>query len=345
MRGIVFPGDRTAELREFPDPTPEPRDVVLEIRASGMCGSDLHAYRAPAGEREVTIAGHEPCGVVVEVGSAVTEQEARVGDRVMVHHYDGCGVCRHCRSGWTQLCEQDVVFFGSGTGHGGHAPYMRAPAHTLVPLPDALSFPAGSAVACGTGTAYGALERLDLRGDETIAVFGQGPVGLSATHLASVMGARVLAIDISAERRQLALEWGADLVIDPQAEDQVALIKEATHGEGAHKALDTSAAPSARLAAVRATRTWGAVALVGIGGDLTVDVFDDLIKRQLTVMGHLTFSKEGQADCATFVADRGLDLDRLFTHRWTLDQAEEAYRLFDQQKTGKGWFDPTATAS
>jgi threonine dehydrogenase-like Zn-dependent dehydrogenase len=149
MKGVVFLGDRKLELREFPDPTPGPRDVILEIKASGMCGSDLHNYRAPASaggavtggiKREAgVIAGHEPCGVVAAVGAAVGEKEARVGQRVMDHHYDGCGTCKHCRAGRTQMCLAGTVVYGSG-GHGGHAKYMKVPVSTLVPLPDSLSF-------------------------------------------------------------------------------------------------------------------------------------------------------------------------------------------------------------
>src|SRR5439155_23586006 len=114
MKGVVFLGDRKLELREFPDPTPGPRDVILEIKASGMCGSDLHNYRAPAQPAGAVtgcirrqagmIAGHEPCGVVAAVGSCGTDKEARVGRRVMDHHYDGCGSCKHCRAGRMQLC-------------------------------------------------------------------------------------------------------------------------------------------------------------------------------------------------------------------------------------------------
>ena len=197
MKGITFTGDRRLEVQNFADPTPGPRDVVLEIKASGMCGTDLGAYRSPTGRVAVgatkvegaVIAGHEPCGVVVAVGSAVSEREARVGDRVVDHHYDGCGACRHCSSGWTQLCLKDAVAYGYG-GHGAHAKYMRVAAHSLVPLPEEISFPAGAAIACGTGTAYGALKRIGLEGDETIAIFGQGPVGLSATVMAVEMGAR-----------------------------------------------------------------------------------------------------------------------------------------------------------
>lgn len=342
MKAIVFPGDRRAEVRTMPDPTPGPRDVIIEVRSSGLCGSDLHAYRAPAKTRKepLNVAGHEPCGVVVEVGSAVTEYEAKIGDRVMQHHYDGCGACRHCTGGWTQLCEVDPLWFGSLDGDGCHAQFMRAPAHTLVPLPDQLSFSAGSAVACGTGTAYGAIKRIGLQGDEILSVFGQGPVGLSATMLATAMGARVIAVDPSPDRRTAAVERGAVAAVDPSSDDPVAMIEELSHGEGAHKSIETSAAEPARKAAARSTRTWGTVAIVGIGGNVVIDSFTELIRKQLTVVGRLTFSKSWQADCAQFVVDRAIDLDSLFTHSWSLDQAEEAYRLFDQQQTGKAWFDP-----
>ena len=343
MKGIVFLGDRKLSLEEFPDPTPGPRDVILEIKASGMCGTDLGLYRRSAEavtEAGLIIGGHEPCGVVAAVGSAVTEREARVGDRVMDHHYDGCGVCRHCKSGWTQQCLDGAIVYGNRGGHGAHARYMKVPAHTLVPLPDELSFEAGAAIACGTGTAYGALKRLGLEGDETIAIFGQGPVGLSATQLAHAMGARVIAIDPSAPRREMALARGADAVSDPQSDDPVEEIKALTHGEGAHKSLDATSSPEARRNAVRATRRFGTAALVGVGGDVTLKVLPDLIQRQLTLVGHQTFSKNGQADCARFIVERRIDIDSLFTHKWRLDQAEEAYRLFDEQKTGKGVFQP-----
>ncbi len=340
MKAVVFPGDRTVEVREFPDPTPGPRDVIIEIRSSGLCGSDLHAYRAPAATRtNPRVAGHEPCGVVVEVGSAVTE--AKVGDRVMQHHYDGCGTCRHCTSGWTQLCEIDPLWFGSINGDGGHAQFMRAPAHTLVPLPEELTFAAGSAVACGTGTAYGAIKRIGLQGDEIVSVFGQGPVGLSATMLATEMGSRVIAIDLSPERRQAALERGAIAALDPATDDVPAAIKDLSHGEGAHKSIETSGAEPARADAARSTRSWGTVAMVGIGGNLVLESFMELIRKQLTIVGHLTFSKAGQADCAQYVVDRGIDVDSLFTHNWSLDEADEAYRLFDAQSTGKAYIDPS----
>ena len=336
MRAIVFLGERKLDIMDVPDPTPAPDEVVIEIKASGMCGSDLHQYRGPKKEK-LNIAGHEPCGVIAEVGSAVPSSLAKVGDRVMDHHYSGCGVCKHCRDGWSQMCLEGAIVFG-GVGDGAHAKFMKVPAHTVVKLPEKLSFKTGAAISCGTGTAYGALKRLDLAGDETIAIFGQGPVGLSATQLAKAMGARVIALDISEERRELATQFGADEVVDPLANDVVEAIRDLTHGEGAQKTLDCSSNPEARRDAVRSVRTWGTACYVGERGEVTLDVSNDLIRRQVKLVGSWTFSKNGQADCAEFIADREINVDALFTHEFTLDQAEEAYNLFDTQTTGKGVF-------
>lgn len=348
MKGVVFAGNRRVELRDFPDPTPGPGEVVLEIKASGMCGSDLKLYRAPEGEAAkalgigetgAVIAGHEPCGVVAAIGPGVSERQARIGQRVMVHHYRGCGVCPHCSTGWMQLCVDGVAEVYGVTGHGAHAPYMKCPARTLVALPDALSFETGAAISCGTGTAWGALKRLGLTGDQTLAVFGQGPVGLSATQLASAMGARVIALDVSEERLARAKEFGADVLINPStAGDVVGAIREATHGLGAHATIDASSSPVARRQAVQSVRTWGKACFVGEGDSVTLDVSPDILRRQVTIIGSWTFSTVGQAECATFIAERGIKVDRLFTHRWNLDEADEAYRLFDRQTSGKGVF-------
>ena len=340
MRGAVFLGNRRIEIRDFPDPTPGPGEVVIQMKASGMCGSDLKFYRPPPGEAqkalglgsaaEPFIAGHEPCGVVAARGPGVSEREAPVGQRVMDHHYAGCGVCKHCRVGWSQLCKAGITVYGV-TAHGGHAEYLKVPARTLVPLPEELSFVAGAAVSCGTGTAYGALRRMNLAGGSTLAVFGQGPVGISATLLGARMGARVIAVEKNAERRALAKKFGADVTLD--SEEQ---IKELTKGEGVDLALDTTGASAARLAAVRSAKTWGTVCFVGEGGDVTLDVSRDMLRKQLTLIGSWTFSAMGQLECARFVADNKIDLDAIFSHRWKLEQADDAYRVFDTQSTGKG---------
>ena len=343
MRGAVFLGNRKIEIRNFPDPTPGPGEVVIEMKASGMCGSDLKFYRSPPGAAQAAlglgggaepfIAGHEPCGVVAARGPGVPEREAPIGQRVMDHHYSGCGVCKHCRVGWSQLCRAGITVYGV-TANGGHAEYLKVPARTLVPLPDELSFVEGAAVSCGTGTAYGALRRMQLAGGSTLAVFGQGPVGLSATLLGAKMGARVIAVETNPERLALAKQFGAEVAV--HADDSEKALKDLTRGEGVDLALDCTGIAAARVAAVRSAKTWGTVCFVGEGGEVTLDVSRDLLRKQLTVIGSWTFSAMGQAECARFIVDNRIALERIFTHRWKLEQADEAYRTFDTQSTGKG---------
>jgi (R,R)-butanediol dehydrogenase / meso-butanediol dehydrogenase / diacetyl reductase len=347
MRGVVFTGDRTLELAEVPDPTPGPADVVLEMKASGLCGSDLKFYRAPKGMDPASlglkggdgpvIAGHEPCGVIAAVGREVPARNWRVGDRVMVHHYKGCDVCPQCRTGWTQMCEEGATVYGI-TGHGGHAPYMKAPATTLVHLPEELSFSTGAAIACGTGTAFGALVRLGVTARDTVVIVGQGPVGLSATQFAAAMGARVIAVDVSAERARQAAAFGAAETIDASEGDPVEAVRALTAGRGASRTMDASGTAAGRSVAVRAAGRWGVVAMVGEGGDVTIDVSRDILRKQLTIVGSWTFTPVGQADCAQFVARHGIDVDALFSDRWSLAQAEEAYVSFDRQASGKAVF-------
>ena len=196
-----------------------------------------------------------------------------------------------------------------------------------------------SAVSCGTGTAFAALERLDVSGRDTLAVFGLGPVGQSVIQLASAMGVQTLAVDVSAERVQQALDFGASGAVDSSKSDAVEAIMQWTRGKGATAALDCAGVAAARHAAVQCTSTWGRIAFVGVGGSLTLDPTSDLILKQRTVIGHLTFSDIAMGKCVRFVADHGIDLDRQFSDRWKLEDAVEAYQKFDQQSAGKAVFE------
>jgi len=338
MRGVTFKGNCTLELVSVPDPTPGPGEAVLEIKASGMCGSDLHFYRRPPeNPPPQVIAGHEPCGVVVAVGPGVVSPYARIGARVMQHHYHGCTDCEHCRSGWPQMCRTVPVTVYGTDAHGAHAPYMKVPADTLVPLDERLSFAAGAAISCGTGTAWGAFERMGLTGRDTVAIFGQGPVGLSATLLAKAQGARVIALDIDESRLAKAKAFGADHVIDSRQTDVPSAIRDLTHGKGASMVLETAGAAAAGRDALRSVASWGTVCLVGLGSDLTLSLAA-LLRTQLRILTSWTMSIQAQRACAEFIVDRGIDLDALFTDRWRLDQAAEAYQAFNRQSGGKGVF-------
>ena len=335
MKGVVLLGEKVLELREFPDPEPGPGQVVVRMRASGLCGSDLPPFRSSPGSPwhdPSIIRGHEPCGVVAAIGLGA--RNCDVGDRVMVHHYRGCGSCEHCLTGWTQLCPTDGRVYGAHE-HGGDADYQLVEDYMCVPMPDELGFEAGAMCACGTGTAYQALKRLDISGRDTLAVFGQGPVGLSATFLGAAMGARVIAVDPVEERRTLASSLGAWNTVDPTESDPVEAIQELTHGRSADATLDATGIAEVRTAAVHSTRAWGRACLVGEGGTVTFEPTPDIIHRQLTLLGSWTFSTVVLEELGRFVVERDLPLEDLITHRFPLDRADEAFRLFEGRTTGK----------
>ena len=330
MRGVVFLGERKLEIREFPVPVPGPGEVLVKMGASGICGSDLHPYRGA--QPRSNISGHEPCGSVAQLGPGVTT--AKVGDRAIIHHYSGCGTCKYCRIGYYQLCVEGHKTYGLGD-HGGNADYILVPAACLVHLPDELSYADGAAIACGTGTAYMAVKKLDVSGRDTLAIYGQGPVGLSATLLAKAMGARIIAIDVADARLELAAGLGADALINPTKEDPIAAVRALTHGEGADATLDCTGNATARAQTVRSARVFGRACFVGEGGTVSLEPSPDIIHRHLTLYGSWTFPTVGLEECARFVIDRQVPLDKLITHRFRLEQAEEAMRIFDGGATGK----------
>lgn len=337
MFGAVFSGKKTVELLDFEDPTPSENDVIIEMKASGICGSDLKNYRGtfkgklPQGP---IIAGHEPCGVVVEAGSAVHSSVARLGSRVMVHHYKGCGCCHDCMTGWTQMCSDREASYGL-TANGGHARYLKVPESTLIHLPDELSFEAGATISCGTGTAWNALRRVGYIGGSPVLVVGQGPVGLAVTQFAATQGGPVIAMDINDERLQDARDFGATHTINSSQIDALEAVNELTSARGVSYVIETSGSDLGAVDAVRCASKWGTVAFVGMGGNLNISVTDQLVRKQLNIKGLWTFSKADLSMCAEYVARNNIDVAKVFSHRWELSDVDEAYRMFDAQQCRK----------
>ena len=232
------------------------------------------------------------------------------------------------------MCTRGEVIYGA-QAHGGFADFQLVEDYMCVPMPDGLSYEEGAACACGTGTAYQALKRLSVSGWETLAVFGQGPVGLSATMFGAASGAYVIAVDPIAERRALAAKLGAAQTVDPTDADPIEVIRAATHGRGADATLDATGIADVRVAAVRSVRDWGRSCFVGEGGTVTFDVTTDIIRRQLTLMGSRTFSTVVLEELGRYVVDRGLPLRELITGRFTLDQVDDAFVRFEAGAAGK----------
>ena len=338
MTGVFLPGERRVELREVPIPTPGFGQVLVGIKASALCGSDLRAiYRprdqgsGPEAYRGV-IAGHEPAGVIVSAGPGVTR--FAVGDRVLVYHIAGCGQCPDCRRGLMISCTSPARAAYGWQRDGGHAPFMLAEERTLVPLPESLSFVDGALVACGFGTAYAALVRAGVSGCDAVLVTGLGPVGLAAALLARAFGARVLGSDTLPERRALAESLGVE-VLNRDGPDAVEQVRSLTGGQGVEVAIDASGNEQARRACLQAARPWGRVVYVGEGGTAAFEPSPLLIHKQLSLYGSWVCSIGQMEELVELLVRWKLRPEVTVTHRFPVSAAREAYELFDTGRCGK----------
>jgi threonine dehydrogenase-like Zn-dependent dehydrogenase len=334
VRGVHLPGGSRVDLREMPDPVPGHGQVLLRPRASTICGSDLRAiYRehlgtGPEGYQDV-VAGHEPCGEVVETGPGCVR--TRPGDRVVVYHVSGCGLCDDCRRGYQVSCTSPRRRAYGWQRDGGHADLMVADERDLLPLPDSLTYLDGACVACGFATAYEALCRAGVSGGDVVLVTGLGPVGLAAGLLARALGSPlVVGTDPTTERRKLAEEVAAVHHSGDPDEVQGDL-----PAGGADVAVECSGTGAGRTFAVRHTVRWGRCVLVGEGPDLALDASRDLIHRQLTLVGSWVSSTVRMAELLGNLDRWGLHPERVVTDRFGLTDAELAYRVADSGARGK----------
>lgn len=339
MTGVVLPGNSTVEFREYPVPEPGPGQVVLRMKASSICGSDIRAiYREHLGKGpeayQGVIAGHEPCGRIAKVGPGV--KRFKEGDRVIAYHISGCGVCHDCRMGYMISCSSPLRAAYGWQRDGGHAEYMLAEENTLVHLPDQLSYLDGALVACGFGTAYEALQRVGLSGRDVVLTVGLGPVGLAALMLARAMGAtKLIGVDVVDDRIELAKKLRLVDVAVKANDSALRQIKDATGGCGADVVFDASGSPDGRLLAIQGTRQWGRVAFVGEGSTVAFEPSRDIIHKQITIFGSWVTSLPNMEDLVERLARWGIHPDATVTDTFALDRAAEAYRMMDEGKCGK----------
>lgn len=339
MTGAVLPGNSTVAFKEYRVPQPGHGQVLIRMKSSTICGSDIRAiYREHLGKGaegyQGVIAGHEPSGQIVQCGPGM--RRFAEGARVIVYHISGCGVCYDCRRGFMISCTSPLRAAYGWQRDGGMAEYLLADEKDLVPLPDELSYTDGAQVACGFGTCYEALEKIGVSGNDTVLVTGLGPVGLATLMLAKVLGARTLiGVDVVSERIELARKMGLAHHVLPFDERTLERVRELTGGKGCERAIDCSGKDDARRLAVKSTRKWGKIALVGEGGSLTFDPSPDLLHDQKTIFGSWVTSIWLMEDLVERLVEWKVHPAALVTDRFPLEKADEAYRLMAEGKCGK----------
>jgi propanol-preferring alcohol dehydrogenase len=271
------------EMQEIPVPEVGPTDVLVRVRAAGICHSDAHyrAGRSPVHPLPLTL-GHEVAGVVERVGSKVASP--RVGDRVCIHYNITCGSCHQCSTGNEQFCPTGLMI-----GHftdGGFAEYIAVPARNAIPLPDEIPFPQGATLMCASATSFHALRKSRLRAGETAAVFGIGGLGASAIQLARAFGAiEVFAVDIRDEKLALAKSYGA-VPVNASQVDPVEEIRRHTRGRGVDVALEVIGRPETMSQALRCLGVMGRAVIVGIAdAPLSIDTYRELLGNEAELIG------------------------------------------------------------
>lgn len=321
-------GNRKVSVVEKETPEIGPGDVLVRVKAAAICGSDLHGIYRSSREHPF-IPGHEMAGEVVEAGEGAG---LRKGDRVCVPAAIGCGKCWLCRKGFTIYCgEARVIGFSLD---GGHAEYVAVPGGHCLPLPGGVSFEAGALIADPVGALFHSYRKMGLSSLDTIAIFGLGPMGLGGTIVAKFLGATVIGVDINDYRLSFARTLGADHAVNPKRQDVKTEIMKITKGRGPDKAVDCAGSEVTLGLALDLVRKLGTVAIIGENQKATINPSDHFNRKELVLQGSTCFNLGEYADILSLI-ERGLEPERIITHRFPLRDAAEAYRLFDGGDTGK----------
>jgi L-iditol 2-dehydrogenase len=321
-------GDIRCEV--VPTPKPEPREVIVRVRACGICGSDVARVFETGMYHLPEIPGHELSGEVAALGAGVTD--VAIGERVAVIPLIECGECPSCLIGEYSMCD-NYDYLGSRSA-GGFAEYVRAPARNLVRLPQSLDFEAGALAEVMAVALHTVRRTGGLLGGERVAVFGAGTVGLLAAQFAKILGAgHVCAVDIVPAKLDVAQQLGCDLILDAAKADIEKELMDWSGQRGVEVAIEASGANAALEQAIAATGKKGKLVLVGRQErpvHLSVPSFEVLLRRQLVIFGTWAWSRLPGTEWATALlfASKGAVLTApMITHRYPIDQVREAFEM------------------
>jgi threonine dehydrogenase-like Zn-dependent dehydrogenase len=343
MRANVFHAKNTIRVEEVPKPSAGAGEAVIRITLTTICGTDLHIVRGEYPVKPGLVIGHEPVGVIEELGAGVTGYN--IGDRVLVGAITPCGQCRACLSGHASQCGHGEGYealggwrFGNSI-NGAQAEYLLVPyaQANLAKIPDELTDEQVVLLADIASTGFGGAEAGQIKIGDSVVVFAQGPIGLSATAGARLMGASlIIGIDGDSNRLSMAKRMGADFVLDYRDVDVVAEVKRLTDG-GADVAIEALGTQQTFESALRSLRPGGTLSSLGVySGKLQIpyDAFAAGIGDHRIVTTLCPGGKERMRRLMEVVRSRRVDFTPLLTHTFSLDRIGEAYDLFGERLDG-----------
>lgn len=335
MKAMLLREYKNLELTDMPTPAIGPDDVLVRVRACGICGSDVHGFDGSTGRRiPPLVMGHEAAGVIERVGERVTDLTP--GDRVTFDSTVSCGTCFFCRRGEINLCDNRRVLgvsCGDYRQHGAFAEFVAVPRQIVYRLPDDLPFEQAALVEA-VSVAVHAVNITPVSLGDTAAVIGSGMIGLLVIQAAKAAGCgRVIAIDLDPRKLELAKQLGADEVIDASSDDTVAKIKESTAGRGADVVFEVVGTTATVNTAVQAVRKGGSVTLVGNLSPKVELPLQVVVTRQLTLRGSCASSGE-YPQCMELMASGRINVKPLISAVAPLDEGPQWFKRLYEHEPG-----------
>lgn len=329
MRALRYLGPKDLKVEELPMPEPGLGEVLLKIRAVGICGSDVHGYLGLTGRRipPMTL-GHEFSAEVVKLGEGVTTYQE--GDGVIVQPINFCGTCANCVEGYTNMC-LNKRFFGVLTEDGAMAEYLNVPARLLYRLPESCTFEDG-ALAEPYAVGYGAVKKAGNLAGKNVLIIGAGAIGLCILQLVKLQNpASIMVSDLSDSRLKTALDFGADHVINPRKENDLEAISRFTGGRMADLSIEAVGVEATANQSVKALRMGGTAIWVGMSQkEMTINMQDVVVSAR-SVLGTFNYTHEEFGEVVEILGSGKLDTQKLISAKVSLEEAKEYFdRLHEQ---------------
>jgi alcohol dehydrogenase len=339
MKALVFRGPNQIGIEHVPIPKPGPGEAVIRVTLTTICGTDLHILKGEYPVKPGLIIGHEPVGIIHEIGVGVSGY--KIGERVLVGAITPCGQCNYCLSGdWSQCGGAIGGWKFGNTINGAQAEYLLVPnaQANLAKIPDDLRDEQVVLLADIASTGISATESADLQIGDTVAIFAQGPIGLCATAGAKLKGASlIIAVESDPVRSQMAKRMGADVVLNFKETDVITEIKRLTDGKGVDVAIEALGTQGTFENALRALRAGGTLSSLGVySGKLSVPLepFAAGLGDHKIVTTLCPGGKERMRRLMELVRHGRLNLAPLLTHTFSLDDITEAYKVFGERREG-----------